>query len=117
MLVFSLSGKITLDRITKVVGDDLAIWEVTVDQCHNGVICSEAQLSMFRDQVRKLIAEINAAHPKAPHIAIFPAMPVSCAVELGRVRMPRADIPWLIYDQNHKLGGFVKALVIGEQNL
>jgi len=116
-LAFSLSGKITHDRITKAIGADHAIWEITVDQCHNGVICSEAQLSMFRDQVRKVITEINAAHPAAPHIAIFPAMPVSCAVELGRVRMPRADIPWMIYDQNHKLGGFVQAIKIGDPNL
>lgn len=114
ILIFSLSGKIAHDRITKVIDEDIAIWELTVDKYHNGVICSEAQLSMFRDEVRKVLAEINAAHPHAPHIVIFPAMPVSCAVELGRVRMPRADIPWKIYDQNHKLGGFVSALTVGE---
>ena len=117
VLAFSLSGKVTPDRITKVLGDDIALWEFTVPECHNRVICSEAQLGMFREQVCKLIAEINAAYPQAKHICIFPAMPVSCAVELGRIRMPRADIPWMIYDQNHKLGGFVHALTIGEPKL
>lgn len=111
-LVFSLSGKITHDRISKAVGNDVAIWEVTAPECSNRLIQSEAQLSMFRDQVCKLIAEINAAHPDAQHIAIFPAMGVSCAVELGRLRMPKADKPWVIYDQN-KDAGFVKALTIG----
>lgn len=113
VLAISLSGKITADRIINVVGEDIAIWELTADTCYNGAICSEAQLSMFRDQVRKLIAEINATRPQAQHVAVFPAMPVSCAVELGRLRMPRADMPWMIYDQNHKLGGFVPTLKIG----
>lgn len=114
VLVISLSGKIAPDCISRVIGDDVAIWEVTVPECSNRVIQSEAQLSMFRDLVCKLIAEINATYPKAPHISVFPAMPVSCAVELGRLRMPRADIPWMIYDRNNKLGGFVPALTIGE---
>jgi allophanate hydrolase subunit 2 len=39
-------------------------------------------------------------------------MPVSAAVELGRVWMPKADLPLVIYDQNTSLGGFVKALEI-----
>jgi hypothetical protein len=47
---------------------------------------------------------------------VFPAMPVSLAVELGRVRMPKADLPWLLYDQMNARGGFIRALVIpGEQ--
>ena len=112
VLAISLSGKITPDRITKVIGDNAEVWELTVDVCHNGAITSATQLSMFRDQMRKLIAEINAAYPEAKHISVFPAMPVSCAVELGRIRMPRADRPWLIFDQNNKLGGFVEALRI-----
>lgn len=116
-LVFALSGKITSDRISKAVGNDVAIWEVTVPECSNRIIQSEAQLSMFRDQVSKLIAEINAAHPDAEYISIFPAMGVSCAVELGRLRMPKADKPWVIYDQNKDAGGFVKALTIGESSL
>ena len=31
---------------------------------------------------------------------------------LGRVRMPKADMPWIIYDHNSKIGSFTKALDI-----
>jgi hypothetical protein len=41
-------------------------------------------------------------------------VPVSCAVELGRVRMPKLDAPWKLYDYNQKLQGFTYALTIGE---
>jgi allophanate hydrolase subunit 2 len=40
-------------------------------------------------------------------------MPVSAAVETGRVWMPKADLPLLISNQNRKLGGFVRAFEIG----
>jgi hypothetical protein len=28
--------------------------------------------------------------------------------------MPKAAMPWIIYDQNNKKGGFVKTFTIGE---
>jgi hypothetical protein len=34
------------------------------------------------------------------------------AVELGRVRMPKADSPWHVYDQVNARGGFIHALSI-----
>jgi hypothetical protein len=34
------------------------------------------------------------------------------AVEIGRVRMPKADLPLKVYDQNTKNGGFSEALVL-----
>lgn len=42
-------------------------------------------------------------------------MPVATAIELGRVRMPKADMPWRIYDQVNDSGGFIPALEIGPQ--
>jgi len=36
-------------------------------------------------------------------------------VELGRVRQPKADLNWIIYDENRALGGFTKAIGIGNQ--
>jgi hypothetical protein len=49
-------------------------------------------------------------------VKIFPAMPVSCAVELGRIRMPKADPPWTIFDQNNQQRRFIHALTIGNTN-
>ena len=60
------------------------------------------------------MVEIADAHGQRAPLNIFPAMPVACAVELGRIRMPKADMPWIVFDQNNKLGGFIKALEIGE---
>lgn len=116
-LVISLSGSVALERVTSVLKEPASIWELTITGPHNDFLKSKEQLSRFRETVRKLMVDIGKAHTKAAALSIFPAMPVSCAVELGRVRMPKADMPWIIYDQNDKAGGFVQTLTIGESNL
>jgi hypothetical protein len=63
------------------------------------------------------MVSIKEAHGQNHPLRIFPAMPVACAVELGRVRMPKGDMPWIIYDQNNKAGGFIETVsIIGGQN-
>jgi hypothetical protein len=111
-LVLALSATITDDRITSVLGDDVAIWKVTVPSPYNDFLKSPEQLTSFRALLRPLLDKIKARHGQKITLHIFPAAPVSIAVELGRVRMPKADMPWTIYDQVNALGGFVAALNI-----
>jgi len=115
VLVLSLSGKISEDRVYEVTGENINIWEVTVPEMflHNDFIKSKSQLSMFRKELRKLMVKINEKHSNKP-LKIFPAMPISCSVELGRIRMPKSDMQWIIYDQNNKHNKFMKTIVIGE---
>ncbi|MBR4963853.1 MAG: SAVED domain-containing protein, partial [Alistipes sp.] len=51
-------------------------------------------------------------HHGCRELHIFPAMPVSAAIEFGRVWMPKADMPLVIYDQNKERGGFYKTITI-----
>lgn len=115
-LIVSLSGKIRADRITAVLGGKVAIWELSIADCHNDFLRSRALLARFRTALRKAMVAINAAHGNGTPLHIFPAMPVACAVEFGRVRMPKADMRWIIYDENRKRGQFTKALQIGEHH-
>lgn len=112
-VLFSLSDRIDKDRILRAVGTAVSIWEVTGTDCHNDFLRSEAQLVEFRQVIRKMFVDLRSAHPSATEILIFPVMPAACAVELGRVRMPKADLPWVIFDQNNKRDGFVRWLTIG----
>jgi len=116
VLVISLSDFISTERIEKVVGNNVSIWELTAPAEHigNDVIRSKVQLSMMRTIIRKLMVLIKEAHGSKTPLSVFPAMAVSCSVEMGRARMPKADMPWVIYDQNHKEGKFIRAITIGE---
>ena len=111
-LIISLSAKIAKERITAVLGTEVSIWEVTIDNPHNDFLKCRQQLSDYRSIMRKLMINISNKHGVETLLSIFPAMPVATSVELGRVRMPKADMPWIIYDHNQKHGAFVKALKI-----
>lgn len=111
-LVISLSATVTTDRITSVLGDNVSIWVVTVSSPHNDVVKSREQLSEFRASMRPLLDRIKAVHGQDTVLHVFPVCSVSTAVECGRIRMPKADMPWRIYDQVGARGGFVSALSV-----
>jgi len=116
-LIISLSDRISHDRITSIFSDNVSIWELTITDPHNDFLRSQAQLTMFRETLRKLLISIKEAHGQSRPLKIFPAMPVACAVEFGRVRMPKADMPWIMYDQNNKAGRFIETIpMIGGKN-
>lgn len=111
-LVIALSDNVSKDRVTRVLGDNASLWEITIENPHNDFMKAKQQLSLFRKRLRSLIVDIKREHGEAEPLHIFPVMPVSCAIELGRIRMPKADMPWLIYDHNIATQEFVKAIEI-----
>lgn len=112
-LLLAFSAPVTTDRITSVLGPDAAIWTLTVSSPHKEIVKSPGQLSETRGLFSRVFDEIKAVHGKDALLHVFPVMPVSLAVELGRARSPKAEMPWRIYDQVGALGGFVPALEIG----
>ncbi len=108
-----LSATVTDERIFAAIGRGAVIWAIEAEQPHNDVMKRRSDLAEFRRLVRSTLNAIKAAHGERATINLFPALPVSAAVELGRVWMPKADLPLVIYDQNRKLNGFSPALAIG----
>lgn len=111
VLVLSLSATITHDRIKSVLGEDVSVWEITIDNPNNDFLKTEQMLSEFRKISRSTFNIIKKVHGNVD-LHVFPAMPVSAAVEFGRVWMPKADLPLIIYDQNKQVGGFMKTITI-----
>jgi hypothetical protein len=60
--------------------------------------------------MRSVLDRIKAVHGQPTVLHVFPAASISIAIELGRIRMPKAEMPWQIYDQVNALGGFVPAI-------
>ncbi|MFA5272999.1 MAG: SAVED domain-containing protein [Candidatus Peribacter sp.] len=110
-LVLSLSATVTPDRITDVLGEKASIWTLTIPKPNNDFVKSRQHLAQVRTLLRPLLDEIKAHHGQRTPLHIFPAAPVSLSIELGRIRMPKADMPWEIYDQVGQ-HGFIPALTI-----
>jgi hypothetical protein len=111
-LKIALSATITDDRIASILGDDVSIWSVTAAGPNNDIMRYPGDLREFRRLLRSVYNDIRAAHGPKAVINVFPAVPVSAAVEAGRVWMPKADLPLEIFDENRG-SGFVHRLRIG----
>jgi hypothetical protein len=110
-LKLAISGTVTDDRIQAVLGNNVPIWSLTSTPVGNDVMRHAADLQQFRATMRTLYDDIKAHHGEKAKIHVFPAIPVSVAIELGRVRMPKSDLPLLVYD-NIREKGFVPRLEI-----
>lgn len=111
-LNISLSATVTNDRITTVLGNECSIYTITIASPFNDYLKSKNDLVEFGNTMRKLFDRIKAEYNDKTPLHIFPAMPIAAAIELGRVWMPKADMPLFIYDQNTAADGFKKVLEI-----
>jgi hypothetical protein len=114
-LIFSLTGTVAKARITSVLGPDIPIWHVSVPVPHNDFLVSRQQAAEFRRQMRSLMDRIKSRHGETATIHAFPVMPVCLAVEFGRILMPKADLPVVVYDQTPETGTFVKTLTLNSR--
>lgn len=114
-LKIELSDTITDDRITSVLGGDTSIYSIKIDNPDNDFVKSRKQIADFGEKMKEAFREIKRLHGQEAILNIFPAMPVSLAVQLGRVWMPKADLSMTIFDQNRAVRGFVKAIDIVHQ--
>jgi hypothetical protein len=110
-LKLALSASVSDDRIQSVLGSEVPIWAIETDNPHNDVMRYPEDLVEFRRAMRRLFVDIKAQHGSDAIIHVFPAVPVSVAIEVGRVWMPKADLPFTVYDESRGVG-FVPRLTI-----
>ena len=113
-LKLGISATLNDERITRVLGEEAAIWSVTVEHPHNDILRRSSDQAAFRQLMRVLFDRIKTTHGEGAVIHVFPAMPASLAVELGRVWMPKSDLPLRIYDSRHG-AGFMNTMTIGAE--
>lgn len=111
-LVLALSATIIDDRIHTAIGRQASIWAIEADAPHNDILKRTDDLSEFRRRLRTVLDQIKATHGQNTPLHVFPVLPVSAAIEVGRVAMPKADMPMVIYDQNRTLHGFVRSITL-----
>ncbi len=117
VLLLSLSATVTHDRIHDVLGNNCSIWAVSIDKPQRGFVKTKHLLGKYRTLMRQVYNRIKAVHGQKSELHVFPVMPISLAIETGRVWMPKADMPLVIYDQNSatNFNGFQKTISIKNQ--
>lgn len=114
-LNISLSAPIDEKRILKVLGNDISLWTLVVNNPNNDFLQDKVHLTEFKKIVRKLFKDILHVHGVGCTIHVFPAMPVSSAIEMGREWNAKVDPSMIIYDSNSINDDFKKAIEIKNQ--
>jgi hypothetical protein len=110
-LKLGVSATVVDDRIRRVLGPDAAIWSLCAGNPHNDILRRPGDQAVFRSTLRRLYDHIKARHGEGTPLHLFPALPASLAVEVGRVWMPKSDLPLRLYD-NHRSHGFLSTFDI-----
>jgi hypothetical protein len=113
-LKLAISAPVDEVRIREVLGANAEIWSLSIREPGNDVVRRPEDLAAFRKAMRGLYRDIKGRHGHGKMINVFPVLPVSLAVEAGRVWMPKADLALKLFDQVRDRG-FVEAFTIGEQ--
>jgi hypothetical protein len=106
-LKLEISAQIGDERVTLVLGEQTSIWSVAADGPHNDIVRRPEDVAAFAKVFRTTLDDIKYTHGEDTVVHVFPAIPVSAAVEAGRSWQPKAHPPLRIYDQNRKRGGFI----------
>lgn len=108
-LKLEISAPVADERVVKILGADTSIWSISAAAAHNDIVRCPEDVAAFAKLFRKTLDDIKLSHGENVTVNVFPAVPVSIAVEAGRSWQPKAHPSLAIYDQNWKLGGFVLA--------
>jgi hypothetical protein len=111
ILKIALSDTINPDKYSSFVDDSFSIYEITIDEPSPHFIKNKTQLENFSYEYRKILNKIQAKHGRNCNIFILPAMPISYAVECGRVILPTKD-PNIFVCEYYTDFGFKKVLKI-----
>lgn len=108
----SISGRVHFAEVHRAVGDTMPDYELTISSPSRTAIRSQEQLELFRNEWRALLTRIRENHGPSCEVHLFPAVPNSIAVEIGRTLLPKIEPTLRVYDCDHDLGGFHHSLTV-----
>ena len=111
-VMLPLSGQIPLGQLPLEITNRFTIYSLEPEGAKPGrtLISSKSSLERFRQTYSDLLRHIEANHPDARAIHVFPAVPISAAVILGRDLLRNVSPSLIIYDKGAT--AFEKALEI-----
>jgi hypothetical protein len=101
VLVLSLSGTIALAHLPTEVVDGATIYEIRPVEItpNRDILRSRASLDAFARCYHRFLSEVERDHPSVRNVPVFPSVPVSAAITLGRGLMRDAHPTLQIYDR------------------
>ena len=111
-LSLAISDSIERDKYDNLVSDTCSIYEISIPEPSPHFLKLKSQLEVFSYEYRKLLNQIQAKHGKDCKVYILPAVPISVAVESGRVILPTKDPEIYVCEYYGNKEGFRSVLQI-----
>jgi hypothetical protein len=101
-VLFSLSGTVDPLKLPAEIDDTTTLYEVRPagETPSPDLVRAPESLDHFGRCWRDLLATLERDHPGLPGISVFPAVPVTAAIAIGRSVMRAAHPPLRIFDRN-----------------
>lgn len=114
-LIFALSASISEEERNAFADYVNAkyVYEVRADKISVDCITTRDDLSEFWHAYQRLVEHIKSDHPRIREVAVFSAVPISAAFEIGRRYMPGVYPRFKIYDKDCC---YCEALTIGGED-
>jgi hypothetical protein len=112
ILKLALSDTLNEDKYSSLLNEDVAVYQISISEPSPHFLKSKKQLELLSYEYRKLLNVIQANHGSNCKIIIVPAVPVSIAIECGRVILPAKDSEIYVCEYYKDNGGFKKILRI-----
>lgn len=110
-LLLSISDKITEEKLPpEVVDEDWAVYEIALPAPSPRAVRHPSHLESFSKAYRQLLNQIQERNGVRAEVHLFPAVPVSIAIECGRVLLPTKDPTIWVHEFFPAQGGFRKAI-------
>ena len=110
-IILALSDTIEKDKYANFADDTFSIYEITIENPSPHFLRNPKQLEHFSYEYRKLLNQVQTTHGHRCKVFILPAVPISIAVECGRVLLPTKD-PEIFACEYYSQDGFRKVLKI-----
>ena len=112
ILKLAISDSLDQDKYKSIIDNETSIYQITVLNPTPHFLKSKNQLQVFSHEYRKLLNQIQLSHGKSCEILILPAVPVSLAIECGRVILPTKDPHIYVCEYYNDRRGYKRVLRI-----
>lgn len=102
-LVVCLSGTVRLDELPAEVLESHFVYLLAPRppvEPGPTLVARPETLANLETALRQFLAHVEAAHGKVPSVFLFPAIPISAAITIGRVLMPHVSPSWRVFDRD-----------------
>ena len=113
-LILSLSGRVHLEALPKVIDGRFTVYELTVDGTEPAptYLRLRVDLERFKVAYQGLLRQIAKDHGHIEELHLFPAVPAPIAVLCGREVLPKVDPTLVVYDYDKRKDGFLLTMKV-----